>query len=121
MIVPVVLLIIVLILFTTFRSLAIAGLVYANIPFALMGGVLALFISGEYLSVPASVGFIALLGVAVLNGVVMLSHFQNIDKRFTSINKLVVTGASDRLRAILMTATTAMLGLIPLALASDHL
>ena len=118
MIVPVVLLIIVLILFTTFRSLAIAGLVYANIPFALMGGVLALFISGEYLSVPASVGFIALLGVAVLNGVVMLSHFQNIDKRFASINELVVTGASDRLRAILMTATTAMLGLIPLALAS---
>ena len=118
MIVPVVLLIIVLILFTTFRSLAIAGLVYANIPFALMGGIIALFISGEYLSVPASVGFIALLGVAVLNGVVMLSHFQSIDNRYSSIDELVITGASDRLRAILMTATTAMLGLIPLALAS---
>lgn len=118
MIVPVVLLVIVLILFTTFRSLALAGLVYANIPFALMGGVLALFITGEYLSVPASVGFIALLGVAVLNGVVMLSHFQNIDQRFASVDDLVVTGAGDRLRAILMTATTAMLGLIPLALAS---
>lgn len=117
-IVPLVLLVIVLILFTTFRSLAVAGLVYANIPFALMGGVLALFISGEYLSVPASVGFIALLGVAVLNGVVMLSHFQSIDQRFSTINDLVITGASDRFRAILMTATTAMLGLIPLALAT---
>ncbi|MCF4010533.1 efflux RND transporter permease subunit [Rheinheimera sp. UJ63] len=118
MIVPVVLLVIVLILFTTFRSLAIAGLVYANIPFALMGGVLALFISGEYLSVPASVGFIALLGVAVLNGVVMLSHFQSIDERYNDIKELVIAGAGDRLRAILMTATTAMLGLIPLALAT---
>ncbi|MDP4944965.1 MAG: efflux RND transporter permease subunit, partial [Alishewanella sp.] len=118
MIVPLVLLVIVLILFTTFRSLAIAGLVYANIPFALMGGVLALFISGEYLSVPASVGFIALLGVAVLNGVVMLSHFQSIEERYNDIKELVIAGAGDRLRAILMTATTAMLGLIPLALAT---
>lgn len=117
-IVPAVLLVILLILFATFRSLAIAGLVFANIPFALMGGIFALFISGEYLSVPASVGFIALLGVAVLNGVVMLSHFQQLGPKFNRPQQLVLVGASDRLRAILMTATTALLGLIPLALAT---
>lgn len=117
-IVPAVLLVIALILFTTFRSLAVAGLVFANIPFALMGGALALFVTNEYLSVPASVGFIALLGVAVLNGVVMLTHFQSIAPHYTSMQQLVVEGASDRLRAILMTATTAMLGLIPLAFAT---
>ncbi|MGI0152669.1 efflux RND transporter permease subunit [Pseudidiomarina sp. WS423] len=117
-IVPVVLLVIGLILFATFRSLAVAGLVFANIPFALMGGVLALFITGEYLSVPASVGFIALLGVAVLNGVVMLTHFQAIEHQHEQLEQLVIVGASDRLRAILMTATTAMLGLLPLALAT---
>ncbi len=117
-IVPAVLLVIALILFTTFRSLAVAGLVFANIPFALMGGALALFLTNEYLSVPASVGFIALLGVAVLNGVVMLTHFQSIAPQFASNQDLVVEGASDRLRAILMTATTAMLGLIPLAFAT---
>lgn len=117
-IVPAVLLVIALILFTTLRSLAVASLVFANIPFALMGGGLALFITNEYLSVPASVGFIVLLGVAVLNGVVMLTHFQSIAPQYSSIQSLVVEGASDRLRAILMTATTAMLGLIPLAFAT---
>ncbi|MEE4330907.1 MAG: efflux RND transporter permease subunit, partial [Wenzhouxiangella sp.] len=76
LVVPGALLLILIILFATFQSLPLAGLILANIPFALMGGIIALFISGEYLSVPASIGLIALLGVAVLNGVVMVSYFE---------------------------------------------
>nr|WP_194362716.1 CusA/CzcA family heavy metal efflux RND transporter [Neptunicella marina] len=118
MVIPGVLLLIVIILFSTFRSLSRAMLILVNIPFALMGGILALFVSGQYVSVPASVGFIALLGVAVLNGVVMLSHFEQIRAKARDLNKLVVKGAKDRLRPIMMTATTAMFGLVPLALAT---
>ncbi|MDJ0879079.1 MAG: CusA/CzcA family heavy metal efflux RND transporter [Halieaceae bacterium] len=118
MIVPASLLLILLILFTTFRSLALASLILANTPFALMGGIIALFVSGEYLSVPASVGFIALLGVAVLNGVVMISHFENTRVTIADASRRVVSGAVMRLRPILMTATTAMFGLLPLVFAT---
>lgn len=117
MVIPAVIAIILIILFTVFRSLALAGLIMANVPFALVGGVLALFITGEYLSVPASVGFIALLGVAVLNGVVMVSHYETLKNQALPLHSRVISGAGSRLRPILMTATTAMFGLIPLAFA----
>ncbi|GGD63728.1 efflux RND transporter permease subunit [Lacimicrobium alkaliphilum] len=118
MVIPAVILLIVIILFSTFQSLPHSMLILLNVPFALMGGIVGLFISGQYLSVPASVGFIALLGIAVLNGVVMLSHFQQLRARSRDLKELVCDGAADRLRPILMTATTAMFGLFPLALAT---
>ncbi len=118
MVVPVALLLILVILFTTFGSMKMAGLILGNIPFALMGGVVALFISGEYLSVPASVGFIALLGIAVLNAVVMVSHFEQSRSVIMDCSTRVLEGAVKRLRPILMTATTAMFGLLPLVFAS---
>ncbi|MEE4173732.1 MAG: CusA/CzcA family heavy metal efflux RND transporter [Xanthomonadales bacterium] len=114
LVIPVALLLILIILFTTFRSTTLAGLILGNIPFALMGGIIALYLSGEYLSVPASVGLIALLGVAVLNGVVMLSHFEQLRPFSESLEARVLDGSAQRLRPILMTATTAMFGLLPL-------
>ncbi|TGD74844.1 efflux RND transporter permease subunit [Mangrovimicrobium sediminis] len=118
LVVPAALLLILMILFGTFRSLALAGLILANVPFAMMGGIAALFASGEYLSVPASVGFIALLGVAVLNGVVMVSHFEQSRSVIPEDHGRVTSGAVKRLRPILMTASTAMFGLLPLIFAS---
>ncbi len=118
LLIPAALLLILIILFTTFRSLTLAGLILGNIPFALMGGVIALFASGEYLSVPASVGLIALLGVAVLNGVVMLSYFEQMRSASVAVSDRVLDGAVRRLRPILMTATTAMFGLAPLVFAT---
>ena len=117
-VIPLVIAVIVLILFTIFGSLKLAALIMANVPFAVMGGVYALFITGEYISVPASVGFIALLGVAVLNGVVMVSHYESLKRQSLSLSERVANGAVSRLRPILMTATTAMFGLLPLAFAS---
>ncbi|GGF62079.1 efflux RND transporter permease subunit [Alteromonas lipolytica] len=117
-IIPVVLGVILIILFTQLKELKLALLIIGNIPFALVGGVFALWLTGEYLSVPASVGFIALLGVAVLNGVVMLSHFQLLAKLSGDFKEHIIQGAIDRLRPILMTATTAIFGLMPLAFAS---
>jgi cobalt-zinc-cadmium resistance protein CzcA len=116
--IPVVLGVIIIILFSLFRSLKMAALIMANVPFALMGGVLALWLTNEYLSVPASIGFIALLGVAVLNGVVMLSHFEHLSSLSGEVKERVTHGATDRLRPILMTATTAIFGLLPLAFAT---
>jgi cobalt-zinc-cadmium resistance protein CzcA len=118
LVIPVALLLILIILFTTFRSMARAALILGNIPFALMGGVIALFLSGEYLSVPASVGLIALLGVAVLNGVVMLSYFEQLRPVAASLDARILDGAVQRLRPILMTASTAMFGLLPLVFTS---
>jgi cobalt-zinc-cadmium resistance protein CzcA len=118
LVVPAALLLILVILFTTFRSTSLAVLILGNIPFALMGGIVALFLAGEYLSVPASVGFIALLGIAVLNGVVMVSHFEQSRAVVLDPHQRVVDGAARRLRPILMTATTAMFGLLPLVFAS---
>lgn len=117
-VVPAALLLILVILFTTFRSLTIAALILGNIPFALMGGVVALYASGEYLSVPASVGFIALLGIAVLNAVVMISHFEQCRGSIQGAYERVLEGSIKRLRPILMTATTALFGLLPLVFAS---
>ena len=116
--IPIALLLIFIILFTTFNSTAKSALIIANIPFALMGGIIALYLSKEYLSVPASVGFIALLGVAVLNGIVMISYFEQTKLSSTNLVKRVIDGAKRRLRPVLMTATTAMFGLLPLVFAT---
>jgi len=114
MVVPAAVVLIFLLLFSTFRSIVQAGLVLANVPLALIGGVLALALSGEYLSVPASVGFIALMGIAVLNGVVMVSYFNQLRDRGLPINKVVRLGSERRLRPVMMTASIAALGLLPL-------
>ncbi|MBW7930505.1 MAG: efflux RND transporter permease subunit [Gammaproteobacteria bacterium] len=117
-VVPVSLALIFALLFTTFHSLRQATLILANIPFALVGGVAALFISGEYLSVPASVGFIALLGIAVLNGVVMVAYFNQLAEQGLPATTVVREGALRRLRPVLMTASITAFGLVPLLLAS---
>lgn len=117
-VVPIALGLIFLLLFTTFGSVRQAVLVFANIPFAMIGGVLALAASGEYLSVPASVGFIALLGIAVLNGVVMLSYFNQLLAQGMALEEVVMEGAKRRLRPVMMTASITAFGLIPLLFAS---
>ncbi len=117
-VVPISIGLIFLLLFSTFGSVRQALLVLTNIPFALIGGVIALWVTGEYLSVPASVGFIALLGIAVLNGVVLLSYFNQLRARGMPIDQLVVEGARRRLRPVLMTASIAAFGLVPLLFAS---
>jgi cobalt-zinc-cadmium resistance protein CzcA len=117
-VVPVSIGLIFLLLFSTFGSVRQALLVLTNIPFALIGGVIALWITGEYLSVPASVGFIALLGIAVLNGVVMVSYFNQLRARGMPVGELVIEGARRRLRPVLMTASIAAFGLVPLLFAS---
>ncbi|MQY50591.1 efflux RND transporter permease subunit [Rhodocyclus gracilis] len=117
-VVPVALGLIFLLLFSTFGSLRQAALVLVNIPFALIGGVFALLVSGEYLSVPASVGFIALLGIAVLNGVVMITYFNQLRAQGLALAEVVVSGARRRLRPVLMTASIAAFGLLPLLFAS---
>ncbi|MDD2724774.1 MAG: CusA/CzcA family heavy metal efflux RND transporter [Methylovulum sp.] len=117
-VVPVSLGLIFLLLFSTFGSVRQATLVLSNIPLAMVGGVFALWVSGEYLSVPASVGFIALLGIAVLNGVVMVSYFNQLLATGMDIAKVVLIGSSRRLRPVLMTASIAAFGLIPLLFAT---
>ena len=106
------------VLFTSLGGMRPALLVLANIPFALVGGVLALWLTGEYVSVPASVGFIALLGISVLNGTVMASHFNDLLARGMPMAEVVVEGARRRLRPVLMTASITALGLVPLLLAT---
>jgi heavy metal efflux system protein len=118
LVVPVVLGLIVLLLFATLGTLRQALLVFVNIPFALIGGVVALAVSGEYLSVPASVGFIALMGIAVLNGLVLVTCFNQMLARGLSMADVVRQGALRRLRPVLMTASITALGLFPLLLAT---
>jgi len=117
-VVPLALALIFLMLFATLRSVRQATLIIVNIPFALVGGILALWISGQYLSVPASVGFIALLGIAVLNGLVLISYFNQLHAEETDMRRVVFEGAQRRLRPVLMTASIAAFGLVPLLFAS---
>jgi cobalt-zinc-cadmium resistance protein CzcA len=117
-VVPVALGMIFMLLFATFGSVRQAALVLTNIPFALIGGVIALWVSGEYMSVPASVGFIALLGIAVLNGVVMVSYFNQLHAQGMSIQDVVFEGAKRRLRPVLMTASITAWGLLPVLFAT---
>ncbi|HEX9759090.1 MAG TPA: CusA/CzcA family heavy metal efflux RND transporter [Nitrospiria bacterium] len=118
LVVPISIALIFVMLFTTFRSLRQAGLIILNIPFAMIGGVISLYLSGLYLSVPASVGFITLFGVAVLNGVVMVSYFNQLREAGRSVLEAVKQGAERRLRPVLMTALIASLGLVPLLAAT---
>lgn len=118
LVVPVSVALIFLMLFSTFRSLRQAGLIILNIPFALIGGVVGLFVSGLYLSVPASIGFITLFGVAVLNGVVMVSYFNQLRAAGRSVLEAVREGAERRLRPVVMTALIASLGLVPMLAAT---
>lgn len=117
-VVPVAIGMIFAVLFATLRSIRQALLILANVPFALVGGFLSLWISGEYLSVPASVGFIALLGIAVLNGLVLVSHFNELLAQGMQLSQAVFEGAVRRLRPVLMTASIAAFGLVPLLFAS---
>ncbi|BAW66010.1 efflux RND transporter permease subunit [Helicobacter pylori] len=113
-VIPLSILAIFFILFFTFKSIPLALLILLNIPFAVTGGLIALFVVGEYISVPASVGFIALFGITVLNGVVMIGYFKELLLQGKSVEECVLLGAKRRLRPVLMTACIAGLGLIPL-------
>jgi cobalt-zinc-cadmium resistance protein CzcA len=116
--VPVAIGLILLLLFLTFGSIRPALLVITNLPFALIGGVFALYLSGLYLSVPASVGFIVLFGVAVLNGLVLVSHISQLHQDGIPLQEAIVRGSHDRLRPVLMTASIAVFSLIPMLFAS---
>lgn len=106
-------------LFSTFDSMRYAALIMLNLPLALIGGIFGLWISGQYLSVPASVGFIALFGVAVLNGVVLVSYINKLrEEEGLTLEKAIITGCERRLRPVLMTALVAILGLVPMLLAT---
>jgi len=113
-IVPITIALIYLLLYSSFGSLKQAALIILNVPFALIGGILGLLISRQYLSVPASVGFIALFGVAVLNGVVLISYINSLRAEGLSLERAIYEGTVLRLRPVLMTATVAILGLVPL-------
>ncbi len=117
-IVPLTIGLIFFLLFSNFNSFRYASLIIMNLPFSLIGGIVALFISGMYLSVPASVGFIALFGVAVLNGVVLVSYMNQLAAEGRPLNEAVMMGCERRLRPVLMTALVAILGLIPMLFAS---
>jgi len=117
-VVPISIALIFVMLFFTFRSLVQAGLILMNIPFAMIGGIVSLYLSGLYMSVPASVGFITLFGVAVLNGVVMVSYFNQLRHAGNNILDAVREGALRRVRPVLMTALIASLGLLPMLLAT---
>jgi len=118
LVIPLSLGLIFLILFSTFGSVRQSLLVLSNIPFALVGGIVALWLTGEYLSVPASVGFIALLGIAVLNGVVLVSYFNQLHAEGFDLLTCVTQGAKRRLRPVMMTASITAFGLVPLLFAT---
>ncbi len=105
-------------LFLLFNSLRMASLIILVLPFASIGGIIGLAVTGEYLSVPASVGFIALWGIAVLNGVVLVSYIRSLRQEGASLDEAVTKGAILRFRPVMMTATVAMLGLIPFLFAT---
>ena len=117
-IVPITVAAIFFLLFLLFNSVKFATLIITVLPFASIGGIFGLFVSGEYLSVPASVGFIALWGIAVLNGVVLVSCIRGLRESGMSVQMAVVEGAKQRFRPVMMTATVAMLGLIPFLISS---
>lgn len=115
---PISLILIFVVLYATLSSVRASLLILVNIPFAMVGGMVALAVSGEYLSVPASVGFIALLGIAVLNGLVMVSYFRQLREQGLPMAESVRLGAARRLRPVLMTASIAAFGLVPLLFAT---
>lgn len=119
LIVPISVLLIFALLFNAFRSVKSTMLILLNVPFAMIGGIFALYVTGIHLSVSAAIGFIALFGQAVLNGVVMVSYFNQLRDEGMSPAMAVVRGGLVRLRTVLMTALLAMLGLLPMALSHN--
>jgi cobalt-zinc-cadmium resistance protein CzcA len=117
-IVPTAFALIFLMLYLSLGSGRSAGLIFINVPLALIGGVVGLLLTGEYLSVPASVGFIALFGIAVQNGLVLVTYINQLREQGTELTEAIVTGAMLRLRPVLMTALTTVLGLVPLLLST---
>jgi len=118
LIVPVTIFFIFVLLYTAFHSARHAVLVLANVPFAIIGGVVGLFVTGQYLSVPSAIGFIAVFGVAMLNGIVLVSFLNGRRAAGLSVRDAVLSGTAQRLRPVLMTASVAILGLLPMLLSS---
>ncbi|EMI23086.1 Acriflavin resistance protein [Rhodopirellula europaea SH398] len=110
---------IVSLLYMTFNSSKLALLIFLNVPIATTGGIFALWIRGMPFSISAGVGFIALFGIAVMNGVVLIEHVRHLRQRGQSVGDAVYHGAMDRLRPVLMTATTDALGFIPMAISTS--
>jgi cobalt-zinc-cadmium resistance protein CzcA len=119
LIVPIVIAVIFVLLYITFNSISEALLVVGNIPFALVGGIAALWLRGMNLNLSASIGFIALFGVAMLNGIVLVSAIAQLRAAGSSTRDAVLAGASRRLRPVLMTAVVASVGFIPMAIATS--
>ncbi len=118
LIVPLTILFIFVLLYTAFNSTKYATMIIANVPFATIGGIFALFVSGQYISVPSAIGFIAVFGVAMLNGIVLISFINELREKGYSVAEAVRQGAEMRLRPVLMTASVAILGLVPMLLSS---
>lgn len=105
-----------LLLFQEFRNFRLAGIILLNLPLALIGGVFSIYITSGMLSIPAIIGFITLFGIATRNGILLVSHYQQLLEKGTGISETIIRGSADRLNPILMTALSAALALIPLAL-----
>lgn len=118
LIVPLTIGLIFILLYTAFNSLTYATLIIANVPFATIGGVVGLFVTGQYLSVPSAIGFIAVFGVAMLNGIVLVTFLNEQRERGLSVREAVRQGAAMRLRPVLMTASIAIFGLVPMLFSS---
>jgi cobalt-zinc-cadmium resistance protein CzcA len=116
-VVPITLGLVFFLLFWAFHSFRYATLIILNLPFALIGGLVSLWLSGQYLSVPASIGFIELFGLAVGNGIVLVSYINQLRHEGQTIDEAILAGCSLRLRPVVMTMMTTLLGLLPLALA----
>ena len=116
LIVPLTIGLIFILLYTAFNSVRVATMIIANVPFAVIGGVFSLALTGQYVSVPAAIGFVAVFGVAMLNGVVLVSFLNDLRSQGRTVRQAVIEGASLRLRPVLMTASVAILGLIPMLL-----
>ncbi len=112
-------LVIFMILYHEFKKVKTASIILLNLPLALIGGVLSIYLTSNILSIPAIIGFITLFGVATRNGILLISHYETLEKEGLSLYETVIQGSKDRLSPILMTALTAGLALIPLAIASD--
>lgn len=118
-IVPVSLILIFILLFWAFHSVKNAALIVMNVPFALIGGLVALLLTGIHLSISAAVGFIALFGIAVQNGVILISRINLLRREGAPIREAILQGSVSRLRPVVMTALMAMLGLLPAALSTS--
>ncbi|MGB7421440.1 efflux RND transporter permease subunit [Comamonas flocculans] len=118
LIVPLTIGLIFILLYTAFNSVRHATLIIANVPFAMIGGIVGLFVTGQYLSVPSAIGFIAVFGVAMLNGIVLVSFLNDLRRQGLPLRQVVTQGAALRLRPVLMTASVAILGLVPMLLSS---